>query len=185
MFWGQEDQELVKMGSGPPLSNCGNPLTVPHVEVTPPTIKLFYKWFYCSFLTNFATVMNHNMNIWYTTPEGVSTHRLRTTGLGPDHQRLPLGVAELCLGSRGDSLSLRAHHLYAAPAHNREPEAQLRNTAVNLKCLIENRLILRLLWSLTFPENLSYTWGLLSMAYKPRDGVERKLGLLEWSASIM
>jgi hypothetical protein len=56
--------------------------TVPHVVVTPShkTISLLLlNW-------NFATVMNHNINGWYTgyliqNPKGVVAHRLRTTAV--------------------------------------------------------------------------------------------------------
>lgn len=30
--------------------------------------------------------MNHNVNIWYVTPKGVMTHRLRTTALGKENR---------------------------------------------------------------------------------------------------
>lgn len=52
----------------------------------PPTIKLFP----CYLLTNFATVMSCNVNIWYArylmcNPQGVASHRLRNTALGCFH----------------------------------------------------------------------------------------------------
>lgn len=56
--------------------------TVPHV-IWPPTIKGLC----CYFLTNFATVVNHNWNAWYAKyllcdfPVEILTHRLRTAAL--------------------------------------------------------------------------------------------------------
>ena len=57
--------------------------TVPHVVVTPNYKIILWLLHNC----NVVTVINHNVNIWYAgylicDLKGVTTHRLRTTGLG-------------------------------------------------------------------------------------------------------
>jgi hypothetical protein len=74
--------------------------TAPHAVVTPThtiTLLLLHK-------CNFATVMNHNVNIWHAgylidDPEGVTTHLLRAFGLTPaSHTEAALSVGFLCSG---------------------------------------------------------------------------------------
>jgi hypothetical protein len=57
-------------------SYCYEPL-VPRVLVTP-AVKLFLLLLYSC---NFATIMNHIINILYATPQEVVTHRLGTPAL--------------------------------------------------------------------------------------------------------
>jgi hypothetical protein len=75
------------------------------------------KLFCCYFITDFASVMNHDVNVWYAgyltcdsceravwPPTGVTTHRLRSTAL--DLSRLPNSLLQPSLLVNQNSYSL-------------------------------------------------------------------------------